>query len=336
MPYLDNEVIEKAREVDLLSYLKEHEPGNLVRLSGDNYCTREHDSLKISNGKWYWFSRGFGGYHALEYLTKVKEMPFIQAVELLTGMSASRPITCEKPKERPPKKLLMPVLSSTTDQVKRYLMRRGIDPEIIDYGIRKSLIFETEKYHNAVFVGYDTKGIARYAAMRSTFTAYKGDITGSDKHFSFSFSGSKESVDLHLFEAAIDLLSYATLLKMDGKDWQKDALLSLAGVFQTKRKDVLPVALEQYLKDHPGVKTIHLHLDNDEVGRGAASGIMGALAGKYKVLDEPPDCGKDVNDALLIRLNGDCILPMQSGKADRNQTPEQAGSVNRFKEVMVR
>ena len=44
------------------------------------YCTAEHDSLKISNGKWYWWSRGFGGYSALDYLIKVKEYDFVEAV----------------------------------------------------------------------------------------------------------------------------------------------------------------------------------------------------------------------------------------------------------------
>ena len=62
-PYvqLDPAVIEQARQMDLLSYLRAYEPNNLVRVGGSVYCTREHDSLKISNGKWYWWSRGFGG-----------------------------------------------------------------------------------------------------------------------------------------------------------------------------------------------------------------------------------------------------------------------------------
>ena len=311
--FIDPEIVEKAKQVDVLTYLQDHEPGNLVKLSSNNYCTKEHDSLKISNGKWYWFSRGFGGYSALDYLVKVEEVPFIRAVELISGVAAERKHFNPKPREQPPKKLLMPELSNNTDHVKRYLMKRGIDPEIIDYGIQHALIFETKEYHNAVFVGYDTKGIARYAAMRSTFTPYKGDITGSDKHFSFSLPGRKGAGDLHLFEAAIDLLSYASILKLEGKDWQEDRLLSLAGVFMPKRKNVLPVALEQYLKDHPDVKTIHLHLDNDEVGRGATEGIMNALAGKYELLDEPPDHGKDVNDALLYRQEGSIYGLPQGG-----------------------
>ena len=65
MPYIPPEVVAKAREMDLLTYLRTYEPQELVHFGGSTYCTREHDSLKISNGKWCWFSRGIGGYSAL-------------------------------------------------------------------------------------------------------------------------------------------------------------------------------------------------------------------------------------------------------------------------------
>ena len=66
---------------------------------------------------------------------------------------------------------------------------------------------------------------------------------------------------------------------------------------------MVPVALSQYLSDHPNIRTIHLHLDNDEVGRGAAAGIIGGLSGKYEILNEPPKEGcKDVNDELIQRV----------------------------------
>ena len=70
------DVLERVRQIDLLSYLREFEPSNLVKVKGTSnvYCTAEHDSLKISNGKWYWWSRGFGGYSALDYLIKVKKV----------------------------------------------------------------------------------------------------------------------------------------------------------------------------------------------------------------------------------------------------------------------
>ena len=58
----------------------------------------------------------------------------------------------------------------------------------------------------------------------------------------------------------------------------------------------------RYLEEHPTIRTIRLHLDNDEIGRGAVQGIVLGLRGKYRVLDEPPSYGKDVNDELKIRV----------------------------------
>ena len=42
---LDPAVIEQARQMDLLTYLRNYEPSNLKRVAGNFYCTREHDSL---------------------------------------------------------------------------------------------------------------------------------------------------------------------------------------------------------------------------------------------------------------------------------------------------
>ena len=83
MPYIAPEVITEAKRMDLLTYLRTYEPGELVRYSGNTYCTREHDSLKISNGKWMWWSRGIGGKSALDYLIKVKGLDFVEAVETI-------------------------------------------------------------------------------------------------------------------------------------------------------------------------------------------------------------------------------------------------------------
>ena len=304
MSYISQDVLEKARQVDLLSYLMMYDPGNLKRITRDTYCTREHDSLKISNGKWFWFSRGIGGYTALDYLIKVEGYPLSKAVGLLVGPDAKDiPASVRIPKKKEPRKPLMPELERYPYKAKRYLESRGIHSDIIDYCIENSLLFETADYHNVVFVGYDTQGIARYASMRGIGSKYKGEVTGSDKHFSFSITATPDAEHVHLFEAAIDLLSFATLKYLDGQDWKQDDLLSLAGVFKTKRENVVPVALSRYLSDHPNVRVIHLHLDNDDVGRGAAEGIMGGLSGRYLVLDEPPVSGcKDVNDQLMKRV----------------------------------
>lgn len=104
-----------------------------------------------------------------------------------------------------------------------------------------------------LFVGFDKSEKARYCAIRSTVGNFKIDATGSDKHYSFKLFSREPKNTLHLFESAIDLLSYATLLKRKKNDWRSENLLSLAGVYQPQ-KDIqqskVPVALKQYLEDY--------------------------------------------------------------------------------------
>ena len=65
--------------------------------------------LKISNGKWCWFSRGIGGKTALDYLIKVREIPFTKAVEMIVGQAAAHPPTYEPaPKKDALKVSLLP------------------------------------------------------------------------------------------------------------------------------------------------------------------------------------------------------------------------------------
>ena len=304
MGYVTPEQITQAKELDLLTYLQRYDPHELVHVGGNTYCTREHDSLKISNGKWNWFSRGIGGKTALDYLIKVQGFSFTQAVEALVGQNFSPlpHVPQAQPKKQEPRVLSLPQPSRCATHAVGYLHGRGIDYDLIDYCIQTGRVYESQKYHNVVFVGRDLKGQPRYAALRGIVGDFKGEATGSDKRYSFCIAENPSANSVHLFESAIDLLSYATLLKMKGRDWRQDALLSLAGVFKQKKEFVIPLALSQYLKDHPSTNTLYLHLDNDEVGREAAAGIMEGLGDKYTVLDRPPPYGKDVNDLLQRKL----------------------------------
>ena len=200
---VDQEVIERARQIDLLSYLQQYEPGNLQHVSGNVYCTKEHDSLKISNGKWYWWSRGFGGYSALDYLIKVKEHGFLEAVEILTGIRAEWKPSPHFPKKKEAKVLLLPPKNENCDRVTEYLFGRGIDYRLIQDCIMDNLIYESADYHNAIFVGKDEKGVPRYAACRGTVGSFKRDVSGSDKQYSFRLLAGKTCSSAflcHLFE----------------------------------------------------------------------------------------------------------------------------------------
>lgn len=126
----------------------------------------------------------------------------------------------------------------------------------------------------------DRDGKARYANLRGIGSDFIGDATGSDKHYSFGIPAAEESDRLHLFESAVDLLSYGTLLKLYGKDWRSDNLLSLAGVYRPKKEiseSTLPAALVRYLEDHPHIRKVVLRLDNDLTGKQAAETIKTLL-----------------------------------------------------------
>ena len=305
MAYIPPETIERARQVDLLTYMKACEPDELVHIGGNHYCTREHDSLKISNGKWYWFSRGFGGYNALDYLVKVKDVPFVEAVERISGVAAyTPPATARTEKTRKPKVLLLPKASRCATHAYNYLRSRGIDSELIDYCFQTGRIYESLPYHNVVFVGLDRYNKPRYANLRGIGTDFIGEANGSDKRFSFSIPAQNSDV-LHLFESAIDLLSFSTLVKQNGGNWQRDHLVSLAGVYKPKenlQESSRPLTLTRYLSEHPNIKRITLRLDNDKAGGFMAKALVALLSEKYEVSVQPPPCGKDYNDYLCMKL----------------------------------
>ncbi len=304
MPYYTEKQIDQARSIDLLTYLQSFEPTELVHVRGNTYCTREHDSLKISNGKWMWWSRGFGGNSALDYLIKVKGMQFMDAMKILTKEGTDLHDTDAKISRKPDcdvkRKLLLPDKSETNFEVIRYLTSRGIDSDVIKACIDEGLLYESLPYHNCIFVGFDETGNAAYAFYRATTgERLMGEAAGSDKRYSFRIDSAGST--LHVFESAIDLLSYATIMKMRTGEWRAEPMLSLGGVYapSTNNKQTkLPIALQNMTQNQTQINTIALHLDNDYAGRSATRSISEQLGNKYIVRDEPPAYGKDCNDYL--------------------------------------
>lgn len=305
MTYIAPDVILKIKDIDLLSYLQKHCPQELVRVGNGVYSTREHDSLKISNGKWMWWSRGIGGRNALDYLIKVQEMSFIEAVYHLLDDQDLRVHAVKQAQKESQRSLLLPEKSASTRIVYDYLKGRDIDEEIIKYCLDQGIIFESLPYHNVVFVGFDEEQKPAFGAYRATSDKrIMGDCSGSKKEYSFRIVN-ENIKELHVFESPIDLLSYATLLKMEGKDWTAYNYLSLSGVYAPKiegRSIRIPKVLQKLFVAHPEIKIIHLHLDNDLAGIKATIALKEALK-DYEVIDEKPPQGKDVNDFLFLKSN---------------------------------
>lgn len=306
MPYIPSEVVEKARQVDLLTYLKNYEPNELIEVCRGTYTTRTHDSLKISNGLWYWFTKGIGGKSAIDYLIKVRNLSFINAVQTVMGnIKIQAPISYKQKEKSSEKRLKIPLKATTNDRAINYLLSRGIDKEIIKYCIENNLLYEEEKTHNVVFIGYDENKIPSYAFCRATNEQrFMREATGSNKKYSFKINAEKENNIVHLFESSIDLLSFATLFSIENRNWREENLLSLGGIYSSKydvEKKKIPISLTEFLEKNPNVNEIHLHLDRDLAGRNASAFFQQVLSEKYKVLDRTVPFGKDVNEYLCLK-----------------------------------
>jgi hypothetical protein len=305
MPGVTAEQIEQAKRWDLLSYLQAQEPQELKRSGPHEYRTVTHDSLVISNGKWHWCSRGLGGTTALDYLIKVRDMPFVEAVQTLCDGRAAPflPQPVKRPPE-PTKPFVLPAPNADSRRAIAYLCSRGIDPEIIRLCVQAGILYESRKHHNCVFVGRDKAGTARFACMRGTMGDFKLDVEGSDKRFGFCLSScAPPSRFVAVFESPIDAISYATLRKMETNAWDRYHYLSLGGTS--------PLALLEYLKGHPEADHVYMYLDNDKAGLDGMAKIRAAIYAdetldtRVKMITaEPPprECGKDYNQVLQKRL----------------------------------
>ncbi|HMM31852.1 MAG TPA: DUF3991 and toprim domain-containing protein [Clostridia bacterium] len=291
------EQIAEAKKLDLFSYLSLYEPNELVHVAGNEYCTRTHDSLKISNGLWRWCSRDIAGRTALDYLIKVRGISFVDAVKQLCSFSVPLPErtatnkSATKPQERAP--FFLPAANFTNNVVIDYLCnKRGLPQEVVASCIKRKLIYEAKEHHNAVFVGYDKSGLPRFATLRGCYEKpFKKDVEGSNKAIGFSLPARSPQADIVcVFESAIDAISFGVLHQKG----DCSHLLSLGGV--------APLALERYLSDYPQIKQVVLGLDNDAQGRKASAKIAALLEGRgYEVHDMPPQLGKDYNEELLAR-----------------------------------
>ncbi len=299
MPGVTKEQIAKAREWDLLSYLQTYEPQELKRCGPNEYCTRTHDSLRISHGKWCWFSRGIGGRSALDYLIKVRNMGFVDAVKTLCGAIA--PPVQSHPNPGVSKPFTLPEANYCVTTLVSYLQKRGVSSEIISACMKTGILYESQKHHNCVFVGKDTSGHARAASLRGTSGNFKMDVPGSDKRFSFFLpAAEKECHKLAVAESPIDALSLATMVKLSGGEWRDCHYLSLGGT--------APSAMLQFLHDHPAVTHVNLCLDNDKAGQLGIQKLEqtiredAKLSGRIKLIypNPPPQkYGKDYNEMLI-------------------------------------
>ena len=300
------EEIDAASKVNLFDYLITTEPDAIKRASRTEYLLKEHDSLKIdiATGNWKRYSTGQKG-NAIDFLKEFRGMSFKEAVKTLIGEE----ITAEmkkavKPKIRSEPKDSFKLIqgNKNQDRVMAYLQMRGIDKEIIKNCINNLLLYESEKFHSVVFLGWDNdengRNEPKFSSVRATKGNFKQDIAGSDKSYSWNMPPlNAENKDvLIVFESPIDAMAHASVEKVnpDSIDGHR---LSLGGV-ESK-------ALKSFLKRHPSIKQIDFCLDNDEAGKKAVNRMIEEIKGNselnhLKLKTHLPPSGKDWGEHAKI------------------------------------
>ena len=288
--------------VGVMQYLETYHPGELVRKTDKEYCTKTHSSLVITpaNGLFHWFSQSKGGNNALDYLVKVEGMDFVSAVRLLNEMTPM-PVSVQTAKAAPVQQqtsrpIVLPPADRNAEVATAYLMHRGISPKVLRYCVGSGILYQTTRgsYRNCVFVGKDENGVPRSAFQRGCQGSYRGDVAGSQKQYGFLIPAEIETCDtVEIYEAPIDAMSGATLRQYKhDSPWRSVHYLALGGLNHQP--------IDYFLQQHPEAKRVSLCFDRDDPGRNFTKIVAKQLAERgYVVQDAPPAIGKDYNDYLL-------------------------------------
>lgn len=217
------------------------------------------------------------GGHAISFVQNFYGLTYPEAVtRLLNGEQGEVYIPAEKKEKEPPKEFALPPSNQAMRRVYAYLLQqRHISREVLSAFAQKGLIYEsrelsidqTKVYHNAVFVGFDERGVARHAHKRGLYTqgkSYRGNIEGSDPRCSFHWAGTSDR--LYVFEAPIDLLAFLTLYP-DG--WQQHSYVALCGTAEH--------AMLWMLEKNPNLRKTILCLDHDAAGIEAVGRLSDVL-----------------------------------------------------------
>ena len=305
MAWVTEEEYQAAKQVRAYEYLQTYQPGRLKKTRTRNeWQLQDHDSFKINEitSKWHWKSRDIGGMSALRFLMQVDGMEYTEAVKILCEQTPvyvprAEPVLKKKP-------FSLPFPNDSFYRVRRYLNQRGIRDEVLDYCVQLGILYESAPYHNAVFVGMNEQGEAKYAFLRGIYDSrgksFKMEQEGSDKQYSFCVPPLGKSSRVAVYEACIDALAHMTL-----EDGRTDKYrLSLGGIAAPKegaeratKKMKRPDALEHFLKEHPEVTEIEICTDNDFAGRWACAQLKEQYGEKYTVVCNLPQMeGADYGD----------------------------------------
>ena len=294
MPYIHftEEQKLRANAADLVEFLRfKGEP--LIR-SGPEFRMSNNHSVTVQGNEWYDHATEKGG-GPVSFLKEFYGMNYQEAV--LTLLSEDTGQLCPQvavPNKNVQKEFALPPANDTNKRVFAYLLKhRHLDRDVLTAFVRMGLVYEDQKYHNAVFVGQDKAGVAHHAHKRSTNSqgkSFRMTVEGSDFRYAFNWPG--HNSHLLVFEAPIDMLSFISM-HTDGC-WPKYSYVALCG---TSSQPMLGM-LERY----PQIDTVHFCLDNDQAGQLATKRLAKLARDKGLAVDALVPVLKDWNEDLCANF----------------------------------
>ena len=178
MAHLEEDIIERAKNTDMIALLESEEGFSFKSTYGEReFKCIEHNSLVVNGNRrrWYWNSRQVGGNNAIDYLVTQRGMNFRDAVLHLVGdreQTAYTPIrnaVTENVSVSKPVRFVLPEQAHFPDgrrnysNIIAYLNKgRGIDMNIINALIASGQIYQGVQYNGLHIVGYNDEGMAFY------------------------------------------------------------------------------------------------------------------------------------------------------------------------------
>ena len=268
---------QRAAGTDLAAFLISQ--GENLKRCGSEMLWENGGRVTIRENMWYSHYEQTGG-NAIQFIQRFYSKSYQDAVQILLDEKIE-PLSVELKKQKKAKNHFeLPKANNDMRQVFAYLLKsRFIDRDIVEYFAHEKLLYESEEYHNCVFVGVDKNGVPRHAHKRGTYTlgdSFKGNVESVEAEYSFHHTGTSNV--LYVFEAPIDMLSYISLHK---DNWQEHFYVSLCSVSDR--------AIIQMLKDNPQITKVCLCLDNDEAG----------IESNYRIRHHLNEIG--YNDVTFIR-----------------------------------
>ena len=295
--------IQQADSVDIVGFLQSQ--GEAVSKDRHEYVWNRHDSLRINPDKNVWFQHSTGRKGGMiRFLMTFSEdlgldcSTFPKAVRYLIGESLPDiPVRKREPvpAAEQKKEFRLSVPCANNDHVVSYLQTvRKISPDVLTPFLAAGDVYEECRngYYNCVFVGRDPAGVAQSATWRATEGVCRRDFPGSNKRYGFCHR-TADSTDLFVFEAPIEVLSFATLFPAA----MKHNLLSQGGCTNFG-------CTFQFLSDHPNIRRVFLGFNNDtdkknNPGQSACEHLEQSLPAALTVCRVIP-CQGDWNDVLRM------------------------------------